>query len=379
MPGIDFFSSALPSLHMRTTASYQAPDQLRGIQAQCTEAFKKMHGLQDFHLTKSCTQSLEIALAALPIPRGSEIILPSYAFVSCANAIQNYGHQCVFVDCDPRTMNIAPDAIAGAISPLTKAVMTINYGGLSCDYASIREICRQYELYLIEDNAHGFLAKNGADFLGTFGDVSTISFDHMKNISCEEGGGISVNNPDLYPFFRTVLEFGTNRADYFEGKVKEYEWKSAGSNCYLAESLAEMLYQQILDGPAIISALQKNWALYRQLLLPLELEGHIQLANFPDTLQTNGHIFWLKTKTPSVRSALIQALKAEQIFAAFHYSALHQSEYGKKVGIFRGEDRYTTIGSQTLARLPQHHFLTEDQIFRVAEIIYRFYHEPFPA
>jgi dTDP-4-amino-4,6-dideoxygalactose transaminase len=376
MSQIDFFRSDSFRLDKRVLKAYQNPT-LPDTQHKCISLFKKAHGNLHFHLTKSCTQSLEIAVAGLPIPRGSEILLPSYAFVSCANAIHNFGHRCVFVDCDPDTMNISPSAIEAAISPLTRAVMTINYGGVSCDYEAIKAICKQHQLYLIEDNAHGYLAKSGSVFLGNFGDISTISFDHMKNISCEEGGGISVNHTDLLPIFRTALEFGTNRADYFEGKVREYEWKSSGSNCHLAESLVEMLYQQMLDAPQIISKLQENWASYRLLLQPLEEAGFIKMAVFPSEVQTNGHIFWLKTETPELRVALIQHLKAEQIFAAFHYSALHQSEFGKKTGVFRGEDLYTTLGSQTLVRLPQHHFLTEEQVFRVVQSVFRFYKQTF--
>lgn len=374
---VDFFKSSLWSLNERARASYQQPNKLTGIHDKCISLFKSLHFSSDFHLTKSCTQSLEVAIAGLPVPRGSEIIIPSFAFVSCANAIHNYGHQCVFVDCDPKTMNISPEAIEAALTPQTKAVMTINYGGVSCDYDAIKAICKEHQLFLIEDNAHGFLAKSGNTFLGNFGDVATISFDHMKNISCEEGGGISINNPELSSYYRTALEFGTNRADFFEGIVDFYEWKSSGSNCFLAESLASILYEQMQQAPEIIRQLRESWHFYYDLLKPLSEEGFISLAELPEAAQTNGHIFWLKAKDREKRDHLLHFLKARSIFAAVHYMPLHQSAFGKKVGVFRGADQFSTAGSYSLLRLPQHHFLEQEQIFRVVASIYEFYNRPF--
>lgn len=376
MRRIDFFKSAHNILNKRAIASYQTPKLINGFHYDCVQTFKSYHELIDFHLTKSCTQALEIAIQGLDLPAGAEIILPSYGFVSCANAINNHGYQCVFVDCDIRTMNMEPAALEAAITSRTGAVMTINYGGIACDYDAIRAICDRYRLFLIEDNAHGILAKYNGRFLGTFGDVSTISFDHMKNVTCEEGGGIAINRKDWIPVFQKVLEFGTNRLDFFEGKSEVYEWKSKGSNCFLAESLAKILYEQLQQAPEIIGQLQTIWNRYSELLTPLEQAGKIMLAHPQSGAEGNGHIFWILTNNPGERKALQAFLKSKDIHAASHYAALHLSEYGRKVGVFRGDDTNTIKASSCLLRLPQHQFLSESDQFRVAETIADFYQIP---
>lgn len=373
MHRVDFFLSAWENVNTRVLASYQDPVGNRPSHEKCISLFKQLHQIDDFRLTKSCTQSLEMAIAGLDLPPGGEVILPSYAFVSCANAINNHGNTCVFVDCEPGTMNISPDAVAAAITPNTRAIMTINYGGVGCNYEQLREIAHTNHLFLIEDNAHGFLARYKDKCLGNFGDISVISFDHMKNISCEEGGGISINNPDLISNFDKALEFGTNRKEYFEGRVSGYEWKAKGSNCFLAESLADILFLQMSAAEQIIKRLRKNWLLYDQLLAPLDQDGIIAKAHVPDECETNGHIVWLRTKSYDTRVELIKYLKANDIHPAFHYTALHLSEYGRKVGVFRGDDSNTIAASRTLLRLPQHHLLSEDQILYVVEHIHRFF------
>lgn len=357
-------------------ASYQSPESLTGIHSACVEGFKSLHRLEYFHLTKSCTQALEVAVQGLDLPAGAEIILPSYGFVSCANAINNHGYQCVFVDCDIATMNIDPAAIEAAITPKTGAVMTINYGGIACDYKAIRNLCSQHGLFLIEDNAHGILAKYDGQFLGTFGDVSTISFDHMKNVTCEEGGGIAVNRKDWIPIYQKVLEFGTNRMDFFEGKTDGYEWKSKGSNCFLAESLVKILFEQLQQAPDIIGQLKKIWNRYSDLLMPLEQAGKIALAHPPMEAEGNGHIFWILTNSQDERKALQAFLKSRDIHTASHYAPLHLSEYGQKVGVLRGEDTNTRKAGACLLRLPQHQYLSESDQCRVAETIANFYQIP---
>src|SRR5690554_4570805 len=241
------------------------------------EYFIKNFGYENFYLTKSCTQSLELAIMSLNIPKGKEVILPSYGFVSLANAVAINGLKCVFVDCERDTMNISVEAIRNAISKDTAAVMTINYAGVSCDYDAIVDICSKHELYLIEDNAHGIRCKYKGKDLGAFGDISTISFDYLKNISCGEGGGISINNQSLFHRFIEAYHFGTNRQDFIEGNVSAYGWVNIGTNALLAESLAVILLSQLENSKGIIDQYLSSWNFYFKELTPLQQKGKIEL------------------------------------------------------------------------------------------------------
>ncbi|MCO5249470.1 MAG: aminotransferase class I/II-fold pyridoxal phosphate-dependent enzyme [Chitinophagales bacterium] len=335
--------------------------------------FKEKYNLKSFFLTKSCTQSLELALMSLPDSKGKEVILPSYGFVSLANAVVMNGYKCVFVDCEPSTMNISAEAIENAITQNTVAVMTINYAGVACDYDKIQRICKENNLFLIEDNAHGISCKYRGKYLGSFGDISTISFDFFKNISCDEGGGISINNVQLWDGFVKSYYFGTNKQAMTEGHVSSYEWKHKGTNSLLAEPLAVILYTQLQQTDKMIRQYLSNWSFYFQELQSLEKDGKIQLAQIPEYAQHNGHIFWIKTADKSERKKLIDFLKKNKIGSAFHYTPLHTSEFGRKVGEFRGEDKYTTTESSRLLRLPQYYLLKREEQEKVVEKIFEFY------
>jgi dTDP-4-amino-4,6-dideoxygalactose transaminase len=339
----------------------------------CVQLFKSIHSAKHFALTKSCTQSLETALLLAKFPVNSEIILPSYSFVSLANAISMRGYRCIFVDCDPETMNICPSAVAAAIGPNTRAIITINYSGVSCDYDKLIPLCNKHKLILIEDNAHGFLCTFNGKRLGQFGDISTISFDYLKNISCFEGGGISINNPEYLETFRQVYEFGTNRLDVLEGKSSFYEWKCIGSNHTLAEPLAAILYDQMLLADDIIVGFRRHWEQYFTLLSPLKEVGLISLCEVPKGCTHNGHMFWLKTNSEPIRNDLMLFLKSFGIQTAFHYTPLHTSEFGRKAGIFKGEDRFTSKESGKLLRLPMYYSLSEAQIIAVVKRIYQYF------
>lgn len=328
-----------------------------------------------FLLTKSCTQSLELALMSLNLPAGKEVILPSFGFVSIANAAVLNGLKCVFVDCEPETMNISIPAVQNAITENTAAVVTINYAGVSCDYDLLKSICREKGIYLIEDNAHGIRAKYKGDFLGTFGDISTISFDFLKNVSCNEGGGISVNAPQLLEKFYQCYYFGTNRQDFLDKKVSFYEWTSVGTNASLAEHLSVILLAQLNKSAEIVDNYLAKWNLYYSGLKELEEEGLLDLAKIPAYAEHNGHIFWIKTKDLSERENLMHFLKSSKIETAFHYTPLHSSAFGRQAGEFRGEDQYTTDGSNRLLRLPLYYNLTEDEQQAVIDAIFRFYRQ----
>lgn len=328
---------------------------------------------QNFFLTKSCTQSLNLALMTLGFSKGKEVIIPSYGFVSLANAVVINGLKCVFVDCEPDTMNISADAIENAINEHTVAVITINYGSIACDYDRIRNICQQNSLVLIEDNAHGIGAKYRDAYLGTFGDISTLSFDFYKNISCDEGGGITINDKSLMNSFVQSYYFGTNKKLFMEGHVSSYEWQHVGTNSLLAEHLAVVLQVQLEHTEAILGKYVNNWNFYYQELQALENEGKIQLVKVPDYAQHNGHLFWIKLNDQRERDNLISYLGNRGIDTAFHYTPLHTSSYGKKYGYFSGEDINTSKESSKLLRLPQYFLLKNEEQKKIVENIFHFF------
>jgi len=348
-----------------------------GVRRDCCDYFVNNFRYPNFFLTKSCSQSLELAMLILDLPPESEVILPSYAFLALANAVALRNLKCVFVDCEKETMNIDVNAVESAISEKTRAIITLNYGGVACDYDKIHAICKKHNLILIEDNAHGIRAKYKDQWLGSMGDISTISFDSLKNITCVEGGGIVINNTEFFDRFKTAYLMGSNKNDFDEGKALFYEWKGLGSNHVLAEPLAYILLAQLTESEMIVNSFQKKWKTYYNFLKPLEDRDFIELAKVPSYSQHNGHIFWIKTADLEERSELINFLRNHRITCAFHYSPLHTSEYGKKVGLFRGEDLNTTIESSRLIRLPIYHALGEDEISYVVSKIFEFYHTPF--
>jgi dTDP-4-amino-4,6-dideoxygalactose transaminase len=340
---------------------------------KCTAYFQKQYNNPYFYFAKSCTQSLEVALMSLRLPEGKEVILPSYAYVSLANAVMLNGLKCIFVDIEPRTMNVSPQAIEDAITSDTGAILTLNYSGVACDYGQIRSICEKYSLPIIEDNAHGINCKKNGRLLGTFGDISTISFDMLKNVGCFEGGGIMFNQSSLLELYHSVGLMGTNRAEFFKGDVSHYEWVSMGTNTSLAAPLYAILFAQLEHSEELCAIQRSKWNYYYHLLSALGEKGYIQLPGLSADDDHNGHIFWIKVRDEEERSGLVAFLNARSIQATFHYYPLHNSIMGKKVGEFRGKDEYTTRDSSRLLRLPIYHDLSQEDIEYVVASVFDFY------
>lgn len=341
--------------------------------AKCEAWFKEGHGLDNFYLTKSCTSALELSGLALGIKPGDEVIMPSYAFVSCGNAFAMLGAKCKYVDVYADSMNIDDTKLEQAITDRTKAIVTINYAGVACNYTAIRAIADKHQLYIIEDNAHGAGAKQGDKSLGSFGDVACFSFDHLKNITCGQGGGIVINNPALLDTFFVHYEFGTNRRSFFNGKADRYEWKGLGGNHPLSELNAAMLYAQLLDSEKINAEFVRLWQLYKTGLSELEKQGKIVLPSPKAVDKHNAHCFFIKTDSADERIALIKNLHYKGINAQFHYTPLHSSEYGKAAGEFRGADEVTTTESRKLLRLPLYYGLNDEEVTYVLQSIHEFY------
>lgn len=331
------------------------------------------HLQREVLLTKSCTQALELAAELFNIKPGDEVIMPSFGFVACANAFVAKGAAMIFTDIRPDTMNIDEKLIEDAITAKTKVIVTINYSGVGCEYDMIRKIAEKNNLLIAEDNAHGILAKYKGKPLGTFGDASTISFDHLKNITCGQGGAIAINKKLDKKQLEYYYEFGTNKAEFLRGESDNYEWKSSGSNFYLSELLAAFLYAQLQNAEAVIAKFKSHWNAYAERLAGLENEGFIRLPVVPPHCEHNAHNFFIKTKNREERASLMAFLKSQGIYSTFHYVPLHSSAFGKRKGRFHGNDRFTSKESERLLRLPLYYSLAADDIDRVCESVYEFY------
>ena len=339
---------------------------------KCIDWLKRLYPTE-IYMTKSCTQALELTGQLLNIESGDEVILPSFGFVSIANAFVLRGARCRFVDIREDNMNINEMLIESAITPKTRAIITLNYAGVGCNYDTIRSIAHKYNLTVIEDNAHGILAKYKGKYLGSFGDISTISFDNLKNITCGQGGAIVFNNDSFDEQARICYEFGTNKMDLLQGKVDRYEWKGLGSNYHLSELLSAFLLAQLESSSHVIKTFKAKWDMYDELLSPLSNENIIRMPSIDPDCDHNAHLFYFFTKSTEKRKELIDYLMQKGIVTTFHFTPLHSSDFGRKNGTFCGKDIYTTILSETLLRLPLYYSLKEEEIIYVVKNIYDFY------
>jgi dTDP-4-amino-4,6-dideoxygalactose transaminase len=375
MAMIPFFRTTLTGNEGKyVTYALQNADVLasREFTVKCEKWFNEHHTIKNFFLTKSCTDSLELAALVLNIQPGDEVIMPSFAFVSCANAFALRGATCVFVDIHPQTMNIREDEIEKAITAKTKAIVTVNYASVACNYEAIKSVAAKHGLYVVEDNAHGIGAKQGGRFLGTFGDISTFSFDHLKNVTCIQGGGIAINNEALLERFYVAYEFGTNRRAFFKGNADRYEWKCLGSNFPLAELNAAMLYAQLEEIASINSSFTSSWGNYYERLMPLQNDKKIRLPEILSGAEHNGHCFYIKASNPEERSNLMLYLQRNGVAAQFHYTPLHTSAFGSKTARTLHQQQ-GTFETTCLLRLPLYYGLSETDLQKVTELIYKFY------
>ena len=357
----------------QTNAGYSQTDQ--GSTIACEQLLSELIRNEDVFFTKSCSQSLELAIMILDLPARSEVIIPSYGFVSLANAVAMFGHTCVFVDCELDTLNICADALEAAITTRTKAVITINYGGIPCDYDRITAICRTHSLWLIEDNAHGLLADFNGTPLGSFGDISTFSFDHVKMITSYEGGALAINNKSLIGVASSCTDMGTNRSAFRKGKIPFYEWTSLGTNSALAAPLLDILAQQFNQAPSILNWFVQGWRYYQEALEPLFVTYGISSARLNSGVNINGYIFWMMTRSADERTGLINRLRTKGITLSPHYSALHVSQFGKAKHLFSGNMTNTEKVVTHMVRLPLFYGITHDEQKRVVSEIEQYYAE----
>lgn len=337
------------------------------------EILAKKFGSLKVHLTTSGTSALEMACMLVDIGPGDEVIVPSYTFSSTANAIVIFGGVPVFVDIDPRTMNIDANLIEAAITDKTKAIMVVHYAGVGCDMEKICDIAKRHNLYLLEDAAQVANATYHGKYLGTFGDVGCYSFHETKNYSMGEGGAVSINNPALLDRCDIIREKGTNRTQFFNGQVDKYTWVDKGSSYLPSDILAAYLYPQLLIMDEMRQDRVDSFNYYYELLTPLKEAGKIDLPYVPEGVVHNGHMFYIKTKNLEERSALQSFLREKGVGSAFHYVPLHSAPEGLKVGRLSGEDKYTTKEFERLLRLPMYYKLGKENIEYVCDMIKDFY------
>lgn len=325
-------------------------------------------------LTHSCTAALEMAAILCDISPGDEIIMPSYTFVSTANAFVLRGGVPVFIDIRPDTLNMDEGKIESAITHKTKAIVPVHYGGNACAMDEIMEIAAMHKLFVIEDAAQALLSIYKGKHLGSIGDFGTISFHETKNIISGEGGALLINRDKYIERAEIIWEKGTNRKKFFRGEVDKYTWVDIGSSYLPGELTAAFLYAQLEQAQKINARRTKIFNLYFDGLRPLENQNLIRLPAFDPAVGTpNGHLFYLMTNTPEMRTRLIQHLKKLGIYAIFHYIPLHSSPAGKKYGRTDGLLTYTEDLSERLIRLPLFYEITEEEVNIAIETIIKFF------
>ncbi len=324
-------------------------------------------------LTTSCTHALEMAAILADIKPGDEVIMPSYTFVSTADAFVLRGAKIVFVDIRPDTMNLDEKLIESAITERTKAIVPVHYAGVSCDMDEICKIAQKHHICVIEDAAQGFMASYKGKALGTLGDYGCYSFHETKNYSMGEGGAILIHNPENIKLAEIIREKGTNRSQFFRGEIDKYTWIEAGSSYLPSELNAAYLWAQLEQAERIYEDRMKSWNMYYGMLKELEDKQYIQLPVIPKECIHNAHMFYIKTKNLDERSELISFMKQKGISTAFHYIPLHSSPAGVRLGRFFGEDKYTTKESERLLRLPMYYGLRNMDIEKTIENIKEFY------
>ncbi len=341
---------------------------------KCHTWFEEKLNCEKVLLTTSCTHALEIAAILLDIQEGDEIIMPSYTFVSTANAFVLRGAKIVFVDVRSDTMNIDETLIEAAITSKTKVIVPVHYAGVSCEMDTIMAIAEKYNLYVIEDAAQGMMSTYKGKPLGTIGHFGTYSFHETKNYtSGGEGGLLIINNKRFSNRAEIIREKGTNRSQFFRGAIDKYSWVDVGSSYLPSELNTAYLFGQLEGAEVINNDRLASWSKYFEGLSDLKKSGDIKLPTIPDGCRHNAHMFYIKVKDLKERKILLEYLKEHGVFAVFHYVPLHSSKAGEKFGIFFGQDKFTTNESDCLIRLPMYYGLKDEEIQIVVELIKSFF------
>lgn len=341
--------------------------------AKCTEWLETELPAKKALLAPSCTAALEMSALLMNLAKNDEVIMPSYTFVSTANAYALRGAYIKFVDVNPTTMNIDPEAIKKAITPQTKAIVVVHYAGIACEMDEIMAIAEDYNLWVVEDAAQALQSNYKGKPLGTIGHFGTFSFHDTKNYTSGEGGALIINHRPSIERAEIIQEKGTNRSQFVRGMVDKYTWRDLGSSYLLSELNAAYLSVQFDYADKIYNNRMKTWERYYQNLKILMKNEFIELPTVPNDVTHNAHMFYIKTKDANTRAKLARFLSNSGITAVSHYVPLHSSHAGKALGEFVGEDYYTTRDSERLLRLPLYYDIKVKDVDYVVSSIKDFF------
>jgi dTDP-4-amino-4,6-dideoxygalactose transaminase len=319
---------------------------------RCSAWLEQRTGCRKALLTHSCTAALEIAAMLADTRPGDEIIMPSYTFVSTANAFALRGGVPVFVDIRPDTLNIDETKIEAAITPRTKAIVPVHYAGVACEMDRIMSIAAEHKLLVIEDAAQGVMSSYKGRPLGSIGHLGTLSFHETKNIISGEGGALLVNDARFVERAEIVREKGTNRSQFFRGQVDKYTWVETGSSYLPGEIVAAFLWAQMEEADSITKRRRELWGQYHQWLAPLERAGRLRRPVVPRECMHNAHMYYVLLPNLEKRTVFISQLKRKGILSVFHYVPLHSSPAGREIARFVGAMSNTEELSERLSRLP---------------------------
>jgi dTDP-4-amino-4,6-dideoxygalactose transaminase len=338
----------------------------------CEQRFEELFNARRVLLTTSCTHALELAATLLDLCPGDEVIIPSYTFVSTASAFALHNATPVFVDVDPTTLSVTLDAIRAAVTPRTRAICVVHYGGISSDIDKVAEFCRQSGFTLIEDNAHGLNGLYGGRPLGSFGDMSVLSFHETKNITSGEGGALVINDQKYVNRAEILREKGTNRSQFFRGQVDKYTWLDVGSSWVMSDMLAGILWGQLNRIDAVTSQRIEVFNRYLDGLGPWASDRGVRLPIVPEKSIHPGHLFHLRFDSLESRQNFISHMAHRGISTVFHYQSLAHSPAGTKIGRRVGDLSVSIDASETLVRLPLHLRLSSSDCDHVVESVKAF-------
>lgn len=339
---------------------------------RCSSWMQEHFNVKQVLLTTSCTHALEMAAYLTDIQPGEEVIMPSYTFVSTADAFVLRGAKIVFIDIRPDTMNMDEKLIEAAITPKTRVIVPVHYAGVACEMDTIMAIAQKYQLKVVEDAAQGVDASYKGKALGTIGNFGCYSFHETKNYTMGEGGALVFQDEEYQERAEILREKGTDRSKFFRGQVDKYRWMNYGSSYLPSELNAAYLYGQLEASDCIMKKRMEIYNYYHRNLRNLKEEGKIEQPFVPDECSHNAHMYYLKVRDLKTRDHFIAYLREKGIQSVFHYVPLHSSPAGIKFGRFFGEDAYTTKESERLLRLPMYYNLDMEEVKRIVDAVNSF-------
>lgn len=340
---------------------------------RCSQWMEQTLTVRHALLTTSCTHALEMAAVLTNIGADDEVIMPSYTFVSTANAFVQRGARIVFTDIRPDTMNLDERLVEDAVTPRTRVILPVHYAGVSCDMDPILDIAHRHHLQVVEDAAQGIFSYYKDKALGGMGDYGCLSFHETKNLTMGEGGALLFQKDQSLETAEIIREKGTNRSQFFRGQIDKYTWVDYGSSYLPSELNAAYLWGQFTMFREIQNDRMETWKFYHQAFQELEQAGYLTRPVIPSYARHNAHMYYLKLKDLDTRTRFIAYLKERGVMAVFHYVPLHSSPAGQKFGRFHGEDKYTTRESERLVRLPLFYGMGQNNREKVVQTVKDFF------